>query len=126
MTALTIAELAIGTDAAGRHCLNDLHKAAGGESRHTPGRFTITQQLKELAAELSRIQDSQDPRASAAGVGTFVVKELAYAYAMWISPAIHLKAIRASGCELHLGLAYPDAEPVVWFIEGGAEILDEV
>lgn len=92
---LTIANTAIRQDAAGRFCLNDLHRAAGGEPRHTPGRFTITQQFRDLSDELSRIPDSPAPSTSAAGVGTFVAKELVYAYAMWISPAFHLKVIRA-------------------------------
>ena len=95
MNALTIANMAIRQDAAGRYCLNDLHRAAGGEPKHTPGRFTITQQFTELASELSRNQDSPEPSTSTAGIGTFVAKELVYAYAMWISPAFHLKVIRA-------------------------------
>jgi len=91
---LEIAGVGIRQDDAGRYCLNDLHRAAGGEPRHTPGRWTITQQFGELAEELSRNQDGQ-PLTSAAGVGTYVCKELVYAYAMWISPAFHLRVIRA-------------------------------
>lgn len=32
--ALTIANTTIRQDAEGRYCLNDLHKAAGGEAKH--------------------------------------------------------------------------------------------
>jgi phage antirepressor YoqD-like protein len=50
-------------------------------------------QTKALAAEIEiagipAIQSKQ-------GLGTYVAKELVYAYAMWISPAFHLKVIRA-------------------------------
>lgn len=95
MKALMVADAVIRQDANGRYCLNDLHRAAGGETKHTPGRFTITQQFKDLIFELSRNQDSPEPSTSAAGIGTFVAKELVYAYAMWISAAFHLKVIRA-------------------------------
>lgn len=91
---ITVADVAIRQDNEGRYCLNDLHKAAGGEAKHTPGRFTITDTFQELVAELSRNQD-KSPVTSQRGVGTYVCKELVYAYAMWISPAFHLKVIRA-------------------------------
>lgn len=95
-SALTVANTSIRQDAAGRFLLNDLHRAAGGEQRHTPGRFTITQGFKELAAELSAQADGGPPAVeSQAGVGTYVRKELVYAYAMWISAAFNLKVIRA-------------------------------
>lgn len=91
---LTVAGFGVRQDADGRYSLNDLHRAAGGEPKHTPGRFTITQQFKDLSEELSRNQDSP-PSTSGAGIGTFVAKELVYAYAMWISPKFHLQVIRA-------------------------------
>lgn len=91
--ALTIASTAIRQDVEGRYCLNDLHRAAGGEKRHQPSDWLRLQQTKELIAEIEipgipGIESRQ-------GLGTFVCKELIYAYAMWISPAFHLKVIRA-------------------------------
>jgi len=93
MTALSISNIAVRQDAAGRYCLNDLHRAAGAERRHQPAKWLITQQALELIAEIEKtgilvIHAKQ-------GVGTFVGKELVYAYAMWISPIFHLKVIRA-------------------------------
>ncbi|WP_193760130.1 phage antirepressor KilAC domain-containing protein [Burkholderia multivorans] len=93
MNTLTITGVAIRTDAEGRYCLNDLHRAAGAENKHRPSIWLDNQQAVALVGEIEKagipaIQSKQ-------GLGTFVVKELVYAYAMWISPAFHLKVIRA-------------------------------
>lgn len=92
-TPLTIADTAIRTDAEGRYCLNDLHKAAGEEQRHRPKYWLENQQTKELVLELEK--GGFPPIEAKQGVGTYVCKELVYAYAMWISPSFHLKVIRA-------------------------------
>jgi len=96
---ITIAGTAIRTDAAGRYCLNDLHRASGGAAKDQPALFLRTATTKALIGELeANSTDSQSsPVDSKAGVtgGTYVAKELVYAYAMWISPAFHLKVIRA-------------------------------
>ena len=89
----TIANTSIRTDVEGRYCLNDLHKAAGGENRHRPSLWVENQQTKDLIAEIDKagipaIHSKQ-------GLGTFVCKELVYSFAMWISPAFHLQVIRA-------------------------------
>ena len=51
---LVIAEVAIRQDAGRRFCLNDLHKASGGEQRHRPKYWLENQQTLELVAELSK------------------------------------------------------------------------
>lgn len=96
MSALSIADTAIRQDEAGRYCLNDLHRAAGAEAKHQPANWLRMQQTQELVAELDRDSIPQIRGIeSKQGLGTFVAKELVYAYAMWISPAFHLKVIRA-------------------------------
>lgn len=90
---LSIAGIGIRQDAQGRYCLNDLHKAAGEESKHRPAYWQELQQTKDLAAELEK--DGIPAIEARQRVGTFVCKELVYAYAMWISAKFHLQVIRA-------------------------------
>lgn len=82
-------------DADGRYCLNDLHKAAGSAQKDAPRYWLETKQAKDLTGILS---DSGIPLSVVKGgveQGTFVCKEMVYAYAMWISAAFQLKVIKA-------------------------------
>gem|GEM_PF-221499 len=96
-TEVIIDGVVIRQDAEGRYCLNDFHQAAGGEERHSPNRWKRSDGTADLVAELERQNwrlKAVDTRRGRTG-GTFVAKELVYAYAMWISPTYHLKVIRA-------------------------------
>jgi len=77
----------------GRYLLNDLHKAAGNQSKHRPSYFLAGQQIQELIAELEK--DGIPAIYKKQRIGTYACKELVYAYAMWISPKFHLHVIRA-------------------------------
>ncbi|MDO9092696.1 MAG: KilA-N domain-containing protein [Rubrivivax sp.] len=68
---------AIRTDAAGRYCLNDLHRAADGEKRHGPSYWLGNGQTRELIHELGTAGNPVVALEGAAG-GTFVAKELTY------------------------------------------------
>jgi len=87
------------SDADGRYCLNDLHRAAGGLTKHQPSNFKKRKETTELVNELSSYDSRSLPLQTVLGKGkqqgTFVVKPLVYAYAMWISPAFSLKVIQA-------------------------------
>ena len=91
---LEIGGVAIAVDAGGRYCLNDLHKAAGSERRHGPSLWLENQQTQELVDELSDTGNPVSVIKGGSQQGTYVCKELVYAYAMWISAKFHLKVIR--------------------------------
>lgn len=106
---LVIGDFTIRQDEEGRYMLGDLHKASGAEKKHQPSNFLRTDQIKELISEIdhsANLQSSENDHSSnmrsAVKVinggdnrGTYVVKEIVYAYAMWISPKFHLMVIRA-------------------------------
>lgn len=97
---LTVANIAVRQDSEGRFNLNDLHKAAGGNPKDKPTNFTRRDETKSLIVELANCSEMSNyvaPMSSVAGRygGTFVVEDLVYTYAMWISPAFHLKVVRA-------------------------------
>ncbi|MEC8124589.1 MAG: KilA-N domain-containing protein [Pseudomonadota bacterium] len=105
-----IGEFTIRQDEEGRYCLHDLHKASGALEKHQPAFFMRNKQTKDLIEEIehsANLQSAENDRSAnlqiavkvikggAGEQGTYVVKELVYAYAMWISPKFHLMVIRA-------------------------------
>lgn len=97
MSALVIAGVKVRQDSEGRFSLNDFHRAAGQENRHRPSIWLDNQQAQDLVAELEAENPATKPTGTLKGrgiTGTYVCKELVYAYAMWISPRFHLQVIR--------------------------------
>lgn len=103
---LVIGEFSIRQDEDGRYCLNDLHKASGDDKKHFPAYFLRNQQTKDLIELIesenydmqictSKKQAVNAVKGKGKEQGTYVVKELVYSYAMWISAKFHLMVIRA-------------------------------
>lgn len=97
--AIAIADVVVRQDSKGRYNLNDFHRAAGEENRHRPSLWAENQQAKDLATEIAQETGKAGIPAlvlqrGGKAPGTYACRELVYAYAMWISPAFHLKVIR--------------------------------
>lgn len=106
---LIIANTKIRQDDEGRYCLNDCHRASGMGDSKRPSKWLRNTQTQELIETLETAENSQSPNLGfgkkplffvnvvkgSNNAGIYVVKELVYAYAMWISPAFHMKVIRA-------------------------------
>jgi hypothetical protein len=139
---LVIGEFSIRQDEDGRYCLNDLHKASGDDKKHFPAYFLRNQQTKDLIEVIEAEKDDMqicisknsnsanshssknnhyENSHSAVKVinggnskGTYVVKELVYSYAMWISAKFHLMVIRAY-----------DSQVMEWMLGGKQTISPE-
>lgn len=98
-SSLKILATAIRQDADGRYCLNDCHRASGSEKSKQPANFLRLDTTQALVTEIFHSSDMRtDPVSVSNGgksPGTYVAKELVYAYAMWISPEFSLTVIRA-------------------------------
>lgn len=99
----------------GMFSLNDLHKASGSAEKHKPFNFLRNDQTKALIAEIEQetMMLKYEHHSHDVGIstskpvavktvkgkgkqqGTYVCRELVYAYAMWISARFHLLVIRA-------------------------------
>lgn len=92
--------------------LNDLHKASGAENRHKPSLWLQNQQTNDLIDEIVKAGNpALDKNQHVIKVvkggnqsGTFVCKELVYAYATWISAKFFLLVIRTFDAVISDGL----------------------
>ncbi|EKS4789359.1 TPA: KilA-N domain-containing protein [Salmonella enterica subsp. enterica serovar Enteritidis] len=130
-TQLSISTIAIHQDSEGRYSLNDLHKASGNERRHEPRNWLNIQQTKELIDEIINTGISVfAPIESKRGRkgGTYVCKELVYAYAMWISAAFALKVIRAYDAMVTEQQRVPQAEygEIVITLQNGQPVCSRI
>lgn len=96
---LIISNQIISQDKNGFYSLNDLHKSSGGEKRHQPSNFMANQQTKNLITTIENegniaYHTIQGGNTKTTKQGTYVCRELVYAYAMWISASFYLMVIR--------------------------------
>lgn len=79
----------------GLYCLNDLHKASGGEQKHRPKYFLENQQTVELSKEIQKGGISPFKAKRGKNGGTYACKQIVLAYGMWISSELYLAVINA-------------------------------
>lgn len=100
-THLSILGTSIRQDAEGRYCLNDCHRAAGGDNAKRPSLWAENAQTKALIVELEGSAGNPAHPFNVVtagpneGRGTYGSEEVLLAYAQWISPAFHVQCLRA-------------------------------
>ena len=86
LATLARASVSVRRDSEGRYSLNDLHRAAGAEVKHRPSTWLQNQQTRALVDEVARDGASRNSVTPVTTVndgannGTYVAKELVYAF----------------------------------------------
>ena len=98
MSDLVIASVPLTTDSEGRYNLNALHRASGLGPQKRPPIWMDNKSTRELVAavEARSMSTNEIPAVSLVegrSGGTYALKELAVAYANWLSPEFYLQVI---------------------------------
>lgn len=91
---ISVRQLDVKINDDGMYCLNDLHKASGGADKDRPVHWLSNKQTSELVSELEKVGNPTIKKSAGRYGGTYVCKELVYAYAMWISAKFHIEVIK--------------------------------
>ena len=91
---ISIYKLEVKVNEDGMYCLNDLHKASGGEKKNQPSNWLAMNQTTDLISEILITGNQGIKKTAGRYGGTYVCKELVYSYAMWISAKFNLEVIR--------------------------------
>lgn len=81
----------------GLYCLNDLHKAAGGDQKLKPAHWHSLDSTKRMITEMEKVEN---PTFSPVQVvrgrngGTYACKEMVYSYVMWLDQGFAIRVIR--------------------------------
>ena len=109
---LVVCDILINQDAEGRYFLNDLHKASGGHQKDRPKYFLENKETQALIAEIisqeippsdriNNLEPVKTVNSFTDEQGTYVIRELVYAYGMWISAKFNLRVIRGFDALIH-------------------------
>lgn len=84
--------------------INDLHEASGGLQKDRPPYFLRLKSTEKIIEALPG-EKWEKVHVVRGGLnqGSYFCRALAYAYAMWVSPAFFVKVIEALSCEDKLG-----------------------
>lgn len=96
MNVMQLQEVTIRTNKNGLFRLNDLHNASGGENKNRPSIWMDNAKTQALIDEITKAGfTALESVKGGSAAGTYVCKQLVYAYAMWISPEFNLRVIDA-------------------------------